>query len=169
VLLENVVKKIVLGSPVSMGQPLPRGADVASRPLGVIGFFCRLGMTKARAFLPQHAVDAWLAEGRVEVADDVLILRPEGARLKLRSAIRVLREVTGAEDVAGLLHKIKDLGQIADMGGEHYGDSLIVGDAAYEVAEGFAAEPEGGVENPSQSGAERSAPEADPLRRLLSM
>jgi hypothetical protein len=70
--------------------------------------------------------------------------------------------------------RVKDLEQVAALNGEHCAESVIIGDHAYDVIEGFLGEPMPALK---KSGARRSASGArpapsaapdDPLARLLS-
>ncbi len=94
-----------------------------------------------RVFLPQEMLDVWLSEDRVEVDGDVMTLKPEGQRFRLKTALRFLEELAGGGDEAALVGKVKDLEQLAGLGGEHCADSVILGDNAYQVVEGFVGEP----------------------------
>jgi hypothetical protein len=50
-------------------------------------------------------------------------------------------KVLGDEkDPNGLLHKVKSVAQLKDLGAEPAGDSCILGDVGYEVQPGFLAE-----------------------------
>ena len=81
------------------------------------------------------------AEDRIEVDGEEMITRPEGQRFRLSTAVLFKTEVTGEPDAHDLLGKVKDVEQLAEMGAEHYADSVIMGDNAYEVVEGFAGLP----------------------------
>lgn len=94
-----------------------------------------------RVFLPQETLDAWLSEDRIEVDGDVMTLRPEGQRFRLKTAVRFLEEVAGGGDEPALVGKVKDLDQLGELGGEHCADSVVLGDNAYQVVEGFVGEP----------------------------
>jgi len=94
-----------------------------------------------RLFVPQAMLDLWLSEERVEVEGEVMITRPEGQRLELTTAVLFKEEVTGSPDAHDLLGKVKDLEQLAEIGAEHYADSVLLGDNAYQVVEGFAGTP----------------------------
>jgi hypothetical protein len=94
-----------------------------------------------RVFLPQNALDAWMEKGRIDVEGDEMKLQPGGQRFKLKTALHFKEELTGAGDAAGLVGKVKDLEQVAEIGGEHAYDSVILGDNAYTVVEGFVGEP----------------------------
>lgn len=86
-------------------------------------------------------LDQWLSEERVDVEGDVMITRPEGQRFSLTTAVLFKEEVTGEPDAHGLVGRVKDLEQIAAMGAEHYADSVLLGENAYQVVEGFAGTP----------------------------
>lgn len=94
-----------------------------------------------RVFLPQEALDTWLTEGRVDVEGETMTLKPEGQQFQLKSALHFVSEVSGAEDEAKLIGRVKDLEQVAELGGEHYADSVLLGENAYQVVEGFVGEP----------------------------
>ena len=98
-------------------------------------------MSVHRVFLPQETLDIWLSEDRVEVEGDVMTLKPERQRFKLKTAVRFLEELAGGGDEADLVGKVKDLDQLTELGGEHQADSVILGDNAYQVVEGFVGEP----------------------------
>ena len=94
-------------------------------------------MGKNRVFFPQQALDSWLEQGRIALVDDEMTLKPDGQRYRLISAIRVLAEVAEGNDPHGLVGKVKTIEQIAALGGDHQADSLVLGDNAYQVIEGF--------------------------------
>lgn len=98
-------------------------------------------MPQNRVFIPQEALDVWLSENRVTIDNDLLTLMPEGQRFRLQTAVRFVSEVAGGGDVNALIGTIKDLGQIAAMGGDYSSGSVVIDPDAYEVLEGFVGEP----------------------------
>ena len=94
-------------------------------------------MAANRVFFPQEALDAWLAEERVSLEGDLLTLLERGQRFKLGGAVRFLAEVADGGDAPGLVGKVKTVEQIAELGAEHAAGSVVLGDNAYEIAEGF--------------------------------
>ena len=94
-------------------------------------------MNKNRVFFPQQALDSWLEQGRITLVDDEMTLKPDGQRYRLLAAIRVLAEVADGNDPHDLVGKVKTIEQISGMGGDHQADSLVLGDNAYQVIEGF--------------------------------
>jgi hypothetical protein len=95
-------------------------------------------MRENRLFVSQQMLDRWLSEDRIAVEGDVMVTKPEAQRFTLTTAVLFRAEVTGSADAHDLLGKVKDLEQLAAIGAEHYADSVILGDNAYQVLEGFA-------------------------------
>lgn len=98
-------------------------------------------MRENRLFVPQQLLDHWLSEDRVAVEGEVMVTKPEGQRFTLTTAVLFKSEVTGSPDAHDLLGRVKDLEQLGAIGAEHYADSVIMGDNAYQVVEGFAGTP----------------------------
>lgn len=94
-------------------------------------------MTPSRLFIAHEALDVWVAEGRAEVDAAGLLDRETSQRFALTEALRFVEEVGGAPDAAGLVGKVKSLAQVAELGGEHMADSVILGENAYRVQPGF--------------------------------
>lgn len=95
-------------------------------------------MPETRVFFPQSALDGWLDAGRARLVDDRLVL-PGGHALELEPALRFQAEVADGNDPHGLVGKVKTTDEVTQLGGEHQADSVLVGDNAYQVAEGFLA------------------------------
>lgn len=98
-------------------------------------------MAAHRVFVSQETLDVWLADERVNVEGDIMTLRPEGQKFKLHTAFHFLREVAEGGDENNLVGKVKDLEQLTALGGEHCSDSVILGESAYEIVEGFIGAP----------------------------
>jgi hypothetical protein len=114
-------------------------------------------MGQNRLFVSQARLETWLAEGRVEMEGDVMTSLPERNRFRLKTAVLFLEEVTGAGDPHRLIGKVKDLDQLASLGGEYAAGSVVLGDRAYNVVEGFVGEPL----------AERAAPVGEDLAAAM--
>ena len=130
-------------------------------------------MAANRVFFPQQALDTWLESGRAALVGDELTILPEARRFRLTSAVRFTAEVAEGRDPHDLVGKVKDLEQVAALHGEHAAESVIIGDYAYDVIEGFLGE---ALPAPKKGGARRSAAGGkappstdpnDPLNRLL--
>src|SRR5262249_33230738 len=97
----------------------------------------------ARLFISTDQMDRWTAEGKVHLQDDVMALPALNRSFQLRTAVRFLSVVEGS-DANGLIGRVKTDEQLGEMGAEHYGASVIVGDVGYECEEGFVGVPMNG-------------------------
>ncbi|GEJ57976.1 hypothetical protein [Anaeromyxobacter diazotrophicus] len=93
-------------------------------------------------FVSQAMLEAWSGQGRIAFAGQTMSLRAgpgSGRAYALDPAVRFLR-VVGAEcDPHGLVAKVKTDAQLRALGGQRMGDSVLLGDVAYEVEPGFLA------------------------------
>jgi hypothetical protein len=94
-------------------------------------------MGSCRLFLSQEALDEWITEGRAAIEADELTDRTTGQKFRLVTGVRFLSEVSGLEDKPGLVGKVKDVDQLAQLKAEHLHDSVVLDDNAYSVQEGF--------------------------------
>lgn len=90
-------------------------------------------------FVPQTVLDRWSEQGRVQVDGHVLTILGDGKSFQLTSAVRFIKMEAG-DDVAGLLQKVKTTDALKQMGAEHYMESVILADSAYQVQQGFLAD-----------------------------
>ncbi len=95
-------------------------------------------MRPARLFLSQSILDRWLSDGTADVSGDTLTIQPDDRRFDLKTAVLFEKEVTESGDPHGLVGKVKDLEQLAELGGDYSAGTVIIGDEAYEVTDGFA-------------------------------
>jgi hypothetical protein len=103
-------------------------------------------MPPARVFIPQEALEAWLSSGSVHMVGETLFV--DGVPFALEGALRFVNEVAGGGDEPGLVGRVKTLSQLTTLGGEHCADSVVLGDNAYEVIEGFLAQTEQPADKP---------------------
>ncbi|HYY53580.1 MAG TPA: hypothetical protein VE755_11945 [Myxococcales bacterium] len=90
-------------------------------------------------FVPQSVLDRWSEQGRIEVDGNVLTILGEHKSFALTPAVRFLKMEAG-DDNAGLLAKVKTTDALKQMGAEHYMESVILGESAYQVQQGFLAD-----------------------------
>ncbi|MFZ5889447.1 MAG: hypothetical protein ACOY0T_00110 [Myxococcota bacterium] len=100
-------------------------------------------MAKNRIFLPQPLLDGWLEKGIIELDSDELMLFPHRRRYHVIEAVRVVGEVTGAGDSFDIVGQVKSVAHLLELGAELFGDSMIVGDAAFHIVPGWLVTPIG--------------------------
>src|ERR1700712_4996053 len=100
-------------------------------------------MSKNRVFFPQEALDRWLVNGEVELAQGLLTIKTEGRRFRLVEAARVMAEVSGLPDPHELTGKVKTVGFLSELGASLLGQSMVIADNAYEVVPGWLGSPIG--------------------------
>jgi hypothetical protein len=94
----------------------------------------------ARLFISQAQMDKWTSEGKVKLEDSVMHLPALNRSFSLESGV-VIESVVEGEDRHNLIGRAKSATQLQEMGAEHYGTSVILGDVGYECVEGFLGTP----------------------------
>lgn len=98
-------------------------------------------MGKNRLFFPQAALDRWLVSRAADLSGDKLSLRDPAQRFRLVEGVRVLNEVSRAEDRAEVCNTARTVGYLLELGAELLGDSMIIGENAYQIVPGWLATP----------------------------
>lgn len=91
----------------------------------------------AAVFLTNAMLTQWSDQGKVRLEDTTLTLLQENRTVTLKPAVRFTKVIDDASDPNALLGKVKTTEQLAEIGAEHYLDSVILGDVGYTVVEGF--------------------------------
>jgi len=94
-------------------------------------------------FVSQALIDTWAEQGRIDFVGNVMTLLAgdgRGRRYALEPAVRFLKVLGVERDPHQLLAKVKPVAQLRAMGAEAVENSVVLGDAAYEVEPGFLAE-----------------------------
>jgi hypothetical protein len=122
-------------------------------------------------FLPQAAVEGWTARGAVEVAAGVLTVQAgsaRGQRLALEPAVRFVGVAGGGFDPNSLTGKVKPAAELKASGAELLGDSVLLGEVAYDVQQGFTAAAQRVTPQPaSPTPREKARNDAAELARFL--
>jgi hypothetical protein len=113
-----------------------------------------------RVFFPQAALDQWIVDGTVDLADGELTIVSEGRRYRLAEAVHIVREVSGAGDARELVGRVKTVATLQQLGAEIVESSMLLGDAAYDVEPGWVGAPVGSFDEHLDSGALSRAREA---------
>ncbi len=125
-------------------------------------------------FVSQAMLDSWAEQGKIEFVGNVMTLlagEGKGRSYALDPAVRFMKVLGADADPNGLVHKVKSVAQLKEIGAEPVDDSCILGDTAYEVQQGFLAEasalqaaataqpaqPRGGEKQPDSPGAGKAA------------
>jgi len=119
-------------------------------------------MNKNRVFFPQEALDRWLVNGEVELAQGLLTIKTEKRRYRLVEAARVMAEVSGLPDPHEVMGKVKTVGFLSELGASLLGESMVIADNAYEIVPGWLGSPIGTF---AEHRAERSASTSLPAPR----
>lgn len=80
-------------------------------------------------------------EGKIDLTGKELVVLAEGRRYDIDEVVRVVAEVTGANDPHKLVGKVKPKAMLEEMGAEILENSMILGDNAYDVVPGWAGTP----------------------------
>ena len=95
----------------------------------------------SRLFISVERLDNWTAEGRASLEGDRMTLTELGRSFAMKPAV-CFTKVTGSEtDPHDLVGRVKSKEAIDAMGGEQFESSVIYGDSAYDVIDGFIGEP----------------------------
>ncbi len=96
-----------------------------------------------RVFVSQNTIDNWVLTDQVELAGDVVSIKPSNIRLQLRAASYFRSVAGGSMDTQDIIGRVKDEAEITELGGEAYMSSVVIGEAAYDIEPGFVAIPVG--------------------------
>ena len=115
--------------------------------------------------MAQETLDVWLADERVSLDGEVLKLstHPRAPAFLLTTAVYFQAEVTSGEDPLGLCGQVKTLTKVLELGGEHAPGSVVIGDNAYEVRDGFLGEFLPDHDHAEKRGEPRSRSKSDPV------
>jgi hypothetical protein len=125
-------------------------------------------MNKNRVFFPQEALDRWLVNGEVELAQGLLTIKTEKRRYRLVEAARVMAEVSGLPDPHEVMGKVKSVGFLSELGASLLGESMVIADNAYEIVPGWLGSPVGTfAEHRAERFAQTSMPAPRPSQSSL--
>ena len=95
----------------------------------------------ARLFISAERLDAWAAEGCAAISGEQMTLVELGRVFAITPAVHFIGVTGNDADPAGLVGLVKDTAALAAMGADHMATSVIYGDTAYVVQNGFLGEP----------------------------
>lgn len=89
-----------------------------------------------RMFIAQSTLEAWLDSGQAVLEGAVVELKRAGRAYELVGAVRFVAVVSAPEEVS-LVGKVLSERRVSELGGEILGDSVLFGDAAFQVEAGY--------------------------------
>ncbi|MEZ4404740.1 MAG: hypothetical protein R3B06_32270 [Kofleriaceae bacterium] len=96
----------------------------------------------ARLFISTSRLETWSTEGKLAL-DGTRLMLPELARaFDVRPAVHFVSVAGGGDDPHQLVGTVRDEAALAAMGADHMMTSVIYGETAYDVVNGFVGEPE---------------------------
>ncbi|MBM4778886.1 MAG: hypothetical protein GQE15_14370 [Archangiaceae bacterium] len=104
---------------------------------------------------------------RADLQDGKLVVKEGGTSTHPATpAVHFVKVVSG-EDSNSLVGRVKTQEQIQALGGEHMADSCIIGESAYEVAEGYVTEVQAPAPPKADPKKKAANPEADLLAAFI--
>jgi hypothetical protein len=110
-------------------------------------------MGRNRIFVPQDVLDAWVADQRATISGSEL--QVADGTFEIAPAVLFMADVSDTGDPHGLLGRVKEKAQLDALGAENYMGSVVLGDSAYEVKDGFVGIPR--IRGRTPTGAEAGA------------
>ncbi len=87
------------------------------------------------------------ADGELSLAGATFTLDGDDRTYDMVPAVRFIAAVSG-DDAEGYIGQVLPVSEVVDAGGEHYQDSVLLGDVAYQVEEGFLGTPPAPLASP---------------------
>lgn len=120
-----------------------------------------------KLFLPQKTLEDWASSEKADLSQGQLVVKETRTSHPVTPAVHFVKVVSG-DDAHGLIGRVKTTQQLHELRAEHLADSCIIGDAAYEVVEGYVTE----VQAPAPSARpdpkkKTASPEADLLAAFI--
>jgi hypothetical protein len=89
-------------------------------------------------FISQEQLNEWVGSGSAEVMGDLFVLRLDRQYFaRMQPAVFFTRIISSPQDKRGLEGRVLDMESIDRMGAQSSGGSVVVGEDAYDVAEGW--------------------------------
>jgi hypothetical protein len=120
-----------------------------------------------KLFLPQTTLEEWALDDKADIKEGKLVVTEEkDSSYPVTPAVHFLRLVSGNDDKK-LVAKVKTQEQLQGWGAELFGDSVILGETAYEVAPGYLAEVPTPKSETKPDPKKKASPEADLLAAFI--
>jgi len=90
-------------------------------------------------FISMDKLEQWSAEGKIALAGERMTILSDGRTYELVPAVRFIEELGETGDAQRLLGRVLPSAELIRLGGEHYMDSVVIGETAYRVGEVYIA------------------------------
>ena len=94
-----------------------------------------------RFFWPQELLDQWIVEEKINLDGQLLTLIEENRIYDVQQAVYFTSDVGDGDDKYNLIGRVKEKSTLEEMEAEHYMDSVLIDESAYQVVPGFTGEP----------------------------
>ena len=98
-------------------------------------------MGENRFFWPQELLDEWIVDEKIALDGATLTITSEDRTYEVQQAVYFEADVGDGSDGHGLVGRVKEIATLEEMGAEHYMDSVLIEDSAYQVVPGFTGMP----------------------------
>ncbi len=95
----------------------------------------------SRLFISVERLENWTAEGKAALEGDRMTLLELNRKFAMVPAVHFLKTEGSDHDPHDLLGRVKSKDALVSMGAEHFANSVIYNDTAYNVVEGFIGDP----------------------------
>lgn len=119
-----------------------------------------------RLFLPQSTLEEWALDDKADLKEGKLVVAGEQGAYLVKPAVHFVKVVSGQDD-RKLVSKVKTDEQLSELGADHFADSVVLGDSAYEVVPGYLAEVPVAQPPAGKDPKKPSNPEADLLAAFI--
>jgi hypothetical protein len=117
---------------------------VSTVSVGVAMRMCVTLRAMVRVFMSQNCIDRWHATGGIAIAGDLLRFHAVPyVTLFINPSVYFERIDGGEADPYDIIGAVKTAQELAQMGAEHWENSVVLSDFAYTVKPGFVATPVG--------------------------
>ncbi|NOZ85176.1 MAG: hypothetical protein GXP49_02725 [Deltaproteobacteria bacterium] len=86
-------------------------------------------------FVTMEQLDRWASQGKIRLAGEQMTVLADNRIYELVPAVRFLQELGETDDSRGLIGRIVPIAELSSIDGEHYMDSVVIGETAYKVDE----------------------------------
>ncbi len=119
-----------------------------------------------KLFLPHKTLEEWSVAETADLQDGKLVVN-EGKTTHPVTAALYFQKLVSGEDTHGLVGRVKTMAQLSPLNPEHFADSCLVGETAYEVAEGYLTEVQAPAAGKGEPKKKTGSPEADLLAAFI--